>query len=203
MPISHEINLLPRARIDRLHRDAILSVIRSFLSHVVLGLSMLTIIGVGLTVTLAVVGMRLQTTSTTDIDEVIEQYRDARTDILVSNAQWQYLSNIAEQNVSWSQALLELFEAVPPNGAVIRTMSAQLKVTDGVTQTATIELVGQTATRNLLDILKQQLEAVATVQTVHSPTSNLLKPLDTAFKLTVELVTPASKSAEQTGNPAP
>lgn len=174
-----EINLLPPDRRRFLFRRYLERVTLHFLGTVIAGLCIMTV-GGGLTIVI----LRGVAASTSDqvqaeLMQHVTEFKRIREEVARSNKLYQTMGKLHSERTVWSSLLPSFFEALPP-GTVIDILAAE-------NSSQKITVGGKAAARSTLVVLEERLQALPWVQSVDSPTSNLLVRDNPVFSLILKL----------------
>lgn len=180
------LNLLPRERRDSLRREVALTAATRFLTAIMFGLIMLTVVGLaagGVMWTLLFVGAR---STEVGLEVQLAQYNTVRAEVVQRNTVLKLIDGIGQSRVVWSDLLVSWLQTIPPGATV--------DVLEFAADDQSIYFSGTAATRASLVVFEDRLRQLPWALSVDAPRANLLRRYDPNYTFSLQ-VTPDGKDA--------
>lgn len=184
-----DINLLPPSRRSLLHRESLLIAAQSFLNSLLLGLALLTCVGIMLAAALWIMSFNAARTTESQFIVVRDEYKKMKDSVTQQNQFFSRIEQSGSKRIVWSDALQAVLKAVPA-GVAIETASAVAVMKNNVPQSATLILKGRAVTRSTLTVMESKLRSLPNVAQVQSPTTNLLDRNNPSFEFNLSINLP-------------
>lgn len=175
-----ELNLLPPTRRRQLSRQLAMNSVVRFLRGIIVGLLIVSVVGVGAAVTFQLLGLFLSSATTAELGVQVKRYQELRTQIARENESLEFMAKVSRDRVLWSELFADLYATMPP-GTQINAMTADL-----IPQPK-ISFSGVAVSRSSLVVLEERLRALPWVAEVKAPSSNLLQRNNPAYLFDVFL----------------
>ncbi len=182
-----ELNLLPPDRRHQLSQQLVLNSLVHFLHSLVLGLGLVTLVGVTLGITFQVLEAYLSTQTTGALASQVKRYQDVRTQIAKENEMLSFMASTSQGRVLWSAFFPDIFSTLPP-GTKVGGMSGNLLPQPH------LSFAGESTSRASLVVLQDRLQQLSWAQSVSAPSSNLLQRVNPTYTFDVLLKAASSKT---------
>lgn len=178
--MSSDLNLLPPSRRQALAKQSMVQDAYHFLTSIILGLILLTIVGVA---SLGILQSLISVSSyekSAQLNQVISQYTMLRESVAAQSAVLSVIGETIEKRLLWGDRVYDLLGSIP-GGVRIQTIRA------AGGDTPSLSFSGQAATRNALIILEQRLKAIPWAASVDAPNSNLIDRTNAPYEFIIPL----------------
>lgn len=188
--VNREINLLPPSRRLRLRNETVIMSLQKIIRAINGSLVALTVVGLVAAIVLTALAPIINRGETTELEQVLEDYRSLRETIVTRNVLYRHIASIGAKRLVWTDLLREVLPTMP-SGVRIVSLAGSLELDDqGEIVNAGLVLRGQAPTRTTLIIWQDQLRELAAVHDIVSPTSNLLDRTNLNYDVTLILTEP-------------
>lgn len=177
--MSKEINLLPLPRRRQLARRFFEHTLLRLGISVLLGLLVVTLVGVATLVGFTIASSVLFPAVRADLEQAIIDYRAETRAISERNALIADMQKQHEAHLTWSQYVPD----------VLKALSAGTEISElaGDYSAKKLTLSGRAVARSSLIVLEDKLTALLWAQAVEAPVTNLLERLSPEFTFLVQL----------------
>ena len=161
------LNLLPRERRDSLKREVALTAATRFMTVIMFGLLLLTVVGLtasGVMWMLSLVGAR---SAEIGLEVQLAQYNTVRSEVAQRNRVLKLVDEVGQSRLVWSDLFTSWLATIPP-GVVVDTL--RLTADD-----RSISFSGTAATRASLVVFEDRLRQLPWALSVDAPRENLLR----------------------------
>lgn len=175
-----ELNLLPPERRRQLSTQLVLNSLIYFLYSILLGLGLVTLVGLTLGVTFQVLGTYLSTQTTVTLEGQVKRYQEVRTQIAKENESLLFMAQANQDRVLWSVLWPDVFPALPPG----TTVSG---VSGNILPQPHLSFSGAATSRASLVVLEDRLKQLSWAASVTAPSSNLLQRVNPTYTFQMQV----------------
>ncbi len=178
--MTSDLNLLPPSRRQALVLQSMVQQAYQFLSSIIMGLALLTLMG---GISIGVLQSLISATppeKSAQLSQVVSQYTALRESVSAQNEFLAAIGETVDKRLAWSEKVYDLLGNIP-GGVYIQVIRA----TAG--DTPSLSFSGQAATRNALIILEQRLKGISWAASVDAPNSNLIDRTNAPYEFILSL----------------
>lgn len=177
---TRELNLLPPTRRRQLARQLSINSVIRLIRSVIIGLMIITVVGLGTGITFHLLGMFLSGETTVELGQQVKRYQELRTQIAKENENLGFMATASADRVLWSALFADLYATMPP-GTHVSSM-----IVESIPRHS-ISFSGVAVSRGALVVLEDRLKSLTWVESVEAPSANLLQRVNPLYTFRVLL----------------